>query len=354
MPALPLLKNPKSYVACTQDLHADADARDYWITLFEHHLDALATLPVGQRQFQHLDGYRAFAEDYLAGLDALRDAPQSWNELTVLALTQYRDQLLRQYGFNDPFHDLKQRENDRALAELPAVLHEIDQSNFETLPERMARGLFAGNLFDMGSHAAIAAFEKAGDGFAAACERVKSRPWPFDGLDDWCDRFLTGKYDKCLFFVDNAGPDILLGVLPFCRWLLESAVEVVLAANGTPSLNDITVDELHALLDRVGQIDATLRDHVRTRQLRVVESGCTSPLIDLRHLTDACCAEARDANLLVLEGMGRAVESNFHTAFAVDCLKIALVKDEMVARSIGVELFDPIFRFDADDEEGLE
>jgi len=56
----------------------------------------------------------------------------------------------------------------------------------------------------------------------------------------------------------------------------------------------------------------------------------------------------RDVN-----GMGRAVESNFHTAFTVDCLKVALVKDEMVARSIGVELFDPIFRFDADEEEGL-
>ncbi len=349
MPALPLLQNPESYVACTQDLHADAETRDYWIHLFEHHLDALATLPVGERQFQHLDGYRAFADDYLAGLAALRDAPQSWNELTVLALTQYRDRLLRQYGSNDPFHDLKQRENDRALTQLPAVLQEIDRTAVDALPERLARGLFAGNLFDMGSDAAIAAFEKAGDGFAAACARVKPRPWPFDGLDDWRDRLFTGKYDKCLFFVDNAGPDILLGVLPFCRWLLASDIEVVLAANDTPSLNDITVDELNALLERVAEIDPILRDRIRAGQLRLVDSGCTSPLIDLRYLTDACCTEARDADLLVLEGMGRAVESNFHTAFTVDCLKIALVKDEMVARSIGVELFDPIFRFDAVD-----
>jgi len=349
MPALPLLKNPESYVACTQDLHADANDRAYWLDLFEQHLDSLATLPIGGRQFQDLDGYRAFADDYLNGLADLRAAPQSWNELTVLALTQYRDRLLRQCGFDDPFQDLKQRENERALAELPAVLHAIDDTEFDALPELLARGLFAGNLFDMGSHAAIAAFERAGDGFAAACDRVKARPWPFDGLDEWCDRLLTGKYDNCLFFVDNAGPDILLGVLPFCRWLLASDVEVVLAANGTPSLNDITVDELHALLERVASIDPALRDHLRAGRLRVVDSGCAAPLIDLRHLTDACCAAARDANLLILEGMGRAVESNFHTAFTVDCLKIALVKDEMVARSIGVELFDPIFRFDAVD-----
>lgn len=345
MPALPLLKNPDTYRPCTQDLLIDADARAYWLNLFERHLESLATLQVGGQQLYQLEHYAAFAKDYLDGLAALRANPRRWNDITVLALTQYRDRILRKYGFMDPFLDLKQAENDRALAELPGVLMALDDADASALPELLARGLFAGNLFDMGSDAAIRAFEKATDGFAAARARVKPRPWAFDDIDQWMARYRSKRHDKALFFVDNAGPDITLGVLPFCRWLLSQDTDVVLAANGIPSLNDITVDELRDLLARVAEIDPSLNAHLRASRLRVVDSGCASPLIDLRHLTAACCAEAADTDLLILEGMGRAIESNFHAEFSVDCLKIALIKDEMVARSIGVALFDPIFRF---------
>jgi uncharacterized protein with ATP-grasp and redox domains len=61
---------------------------------------------------------------------------------------------------DDIFEDVKMSENDKALALLPEVLASIAQ-----LPDQRARlarallGVFAGNIFDLGSAATIARFE---------------------------------------------------------------------------------------------------------------------------------------------------------------------------------------------------
>jgi hypothetical protein len=47
-----------------------------------------------------------------------------------------------------------------------------------------------------------------------------------------------------MMFVDNAGADIVLGMLPFARELLRAGCEVVLVANAQPAINDITLPEL--------------------------------------------------------------------------------------------------------------
>ena len=51
-------------------------------------------------------------------------------------------------------------------------------------------------------------------------------------------------------------------------------------------------------------------------------------------------------DLIVLEGMGRALESNFDARFTCDTLKIAMIKDEGVASALDGELFDLICRFE--------
>jgi hypothetical protein len=48
-----------------------------------------------------------------------------------------------------------------------------------------------------------------------------------DGLDEWLDR-LKGPPHKCAaIFVDNSGIDIVLGVLPFARELLQRGTKVL-------------------------------------------------------------------------------------------------------------------------------
>lgn len=349
MPTLPLLADPATYRPCIQNLLTDGDTvRDYWLTLFKHHVETLAKLTVRGQLLCDSAEWPAFHADYLAGLAALRTQPDLRGRLTVLELTKYRDEKLHSHGYFDPFLDLKTRENSLALRQLPALLSELDGARREQQCEILARGLFAGNLFDMGSKAVVSEFEAGTFDFLAARGRVRPRPWPVDHLDAW-QKAISHRlpaYRHCLFFVDNAGPDIVLGVIPLVRDLLRRGMRVTLAANSAPALNDITATELLSLLQCIREMDAALDDAIRTGRLVVVPSGCMSPLIDLAELTLECCAAARDCDLLVLEGMGRAIESNYDARFTVDTLKIALIKDRMVADILGVTLFDPIWKFE--------
>jgi hypothetical protein len=51
-------------------------------------------------------------------------------------------------------------------------------------------------------------------------------------------------FRRVMVFVDNAGADIVLGMLPFVREMLRLGCEVVMVANSLPAINDITAAEL--------------------------------------------------------------------------------------------------------------
>jgi hypothetical protein len=48
---------------------------------------------------------------------------------------------------------------------------------------------------------------------------------------------------------------------------------------------------------------------------------------------------------VILEGMGRGVESNLDAVFSCESLNIAMIKDEAVARRHGGKLYDVVCRF---------
>jgi type II pantothenate kinase len=149
-----------------------------------------------------------------------------------------------------------------------------------------------------------------------------------------------------LFFVDNAGADIVLGVLPVAREMARAGIRVVLSPNTAPALNDITLVELDPLLNQLAVTDAVLESMIADGRLRTVESGGDTPLIDMSRVSDACNAIAAESDLIVLEGMGRGVESNWTEPFTCDVWRIALLKDHTVADWVGARLFDGICRFD--------
>ncbi len=77
----------------------------------------------------------------------------------------------------------------------------------------------------------------------------------------------------------------------------------------------------------------------------VVSTGNDLPLIDLSDVTDELNAAAAGAELVLLEGMGRAIESNFDAAFTCDCLRLALLKDPLVAQRPGGEVYDCVCKY---------
>ena len=134
-------------------------------------------------------------------------------------------------------------------------------------------------------------------------------------------------------------------IVPFVRELAGRGTRIVLAANEGPALNDITIAETRALLAQLGRIDDQLGGQLADGQIRAVSSGGRIPMIDLADVPDELNEAARGADLVILEGMGRAVESNYDAELVVDTLRLALLKDEEVAARIGGRLYDCVCKY---------
>ena len=53
-----------------------------------------------------------------------------------------------------------------------------------------------------------------------------------------------------------------------------------------------------------------------------------------------------EADLVVLEGMGRAIHTNYTAAFSCEALKIAVLKNDWLAARLGGKMFDVIFKYE--------
>ncbi len=348
----PLIADPQRYVASTWNLRHEPALRAYWVALFRRHFPTLAREAVleaggGDAIEAKVD---AATREFFAYLDAAADNADDRDELTILEICKVREEVLRRQGIADPYRIAKQRENDKALAVLPRLLQELDQLDRTERTIAITQGIFAGNIFDLGATDTERLFREAkGVDFHHVRQQLKPRPWLIDDFDTWAAHFNREPGYRCaLLFVDNAGSDVVLGMIPFARELLLRGSMVILTANSKPSLNDVTYDELLVLMDRVAAIDPTLRDALVDGRLKLTPSGNWLPLIDLRCVSKelADLVRAHPVDLLVLEGMGRAVESNLHASFTCDTLKIAMIKDEGVADSLGGTLYDLVLRFE--------
>ncbi len=346
MARLRQLAEGDTYRACDWDLQRDAAGRAYWLAHFRQHLEVLVahiSEEYPDVMPQQIEDFRAH---YLATMRSLDAAPKRYSHIDVLLIDELRHDLLTRYGFEDPFRGIKLRENAAALTALPRVLAELDSASPEATLEPLATGLLAGNLFDLGAPATTALYRKRGLDFWQMRAALPARPWFIDDLDRWQRRWLEGEpYRHVLLFADNAGPDICLGCLPLARRMLLAGARVTLAANTAPALNDVTAPELTDLAARVSPMDNTLARALADDRLVIVASGGRAPLIDLTRLSPDCVERAADADLILLHGMGRAIESNFQARFSCDALWVAVLKDEAVAARIGGRLFDCIFRF---------
>ena len=49
--------------------------------------------------------------------------------------------------------------------------------------------------------------------------------------------------------------------------------------------------------------------------------------------------KSQGVDLLVLEGMGRAIHTNLYTKFKCECLKVAVLKNKWLAQHLGGQLW---------------
>ncbi len=339
MAVLPLLADPSSYRACDTDLLIDAQARRYWLDLFDSHfaVQLSAAGAIGVSEHERAEAATAFTSE----IRQLRERPDRFGRLDILLLDELRQRILDERGIRDEFRLLKARENDAAFVELPRWIERIDANPDEQRLPLIAHGMLAGNLFDMGVKETAGRFSQSTVPFSEALGRVPQRPWLIDDLDaaiQWWSKARSQR-SKAVIFADNAGGDVVLGVLPLAREFLRHGWEVVLTANSLPSLNDVTHLELLGHVERAARIDSIWA----SPDLQLVESGNAAPLIDLTRISEELAHAAHGAALLILVGMGRGVESNYSAVFTCRAWHIAMLKDPQVAKSVGGRVYDAVF-----------
>jgi damage-control phosphatase, subfamily II, stand-alone protein len=349
MAVLCQLADPAGYRAFDWEAVQDDEDRRYWLDLF-------AGFPANMEEHIRDDGlmgqdfeerWARFRAEYDLEMRQIRAESNRTRMQSTIALAEYRQATLERHGWPDPYLKVKQRENDLAASMYPEVVRRIDQAPLRERWELLFRGLFAGNMFDLGCPETIEMYNRGDVDFATILSRISHRPWFIDHADALRERLMSpATWKQALFFVDNAGTDVVLGVVPAVREMARGGIRVVMAANSGPALNDITIDELNPLLDWLCSRDPVLGDLRDRRMIATVASGNRSPLIDLSRISDECDAIAAESDLIVLEGMGRGVESNWRQRFLCDVWRVALLKDHTVVKWVGAKLFDPICRFD--------
>ncbi|XP_009600891.1 pantothenate kinase 2 [Nicotiana tabacum] len=372
----PLLADPRTYEPNTIDL-SDHGELEYWFTVLSEHLSDLVDKAVASEGGTD-DAKRrgdAFARAFSAHLARLMEEPAAYGKLGLANLLELREECLREFHFFDAYRTIKQRENEASLAVLPDLLLELDSMTEDMRLLTLIEGVLAANIFDWGSRACVDLYHKGTIIEIYRMSRKKmQRPWRVDDFDAFKERMLgSGErkpqpHKRALLFVDNSGADIVLGMLPLARELLRRGTEVVLVANSLPALNDVTAMELpdivaeaakHCdilrgaaeagglLVDAMSNIQDGYKEDTPSVPLMVVENGCGSPCIDLRQVSSELAAAAKDADLVILEGMGRSLHTNYNAKFKCDALKLAMVKNQRLAQKlVKGNIYDCVCRYE--------
>ncbi|KAK4735288.1 hypothetical protein R3W88_009549 [Solanum pinnatisectum] len=372
----PLLADPKTYEPNTIDL-SDHGELEYWFTVLSEHLSDLVDKAVASEGGTD-DAKRrgdAFARAFSAHLARLMEEPAAYGKLGLANLLELREECLREFHFFDAYRTIKQRENEASLAVLPDLLMELDSLTEDMRLLTLIEGVLAANIFDWGSRACVDLYHKGTIIEIYRMSRKKmQRPWRVDNFDAFKERMLGSgdrkpqPHKRALLFVDNSGADIVLGMLPLARELLRRGTEVVLVANSLPALNDVTAMELpdivaeaakHCdilrgaaeagglLVDAMSNIQDGYKENTPSVPLMVVENGCGSPCIDLRQVSSELAAAAKDADLVILEGMGRSLHTNYNAKFKCDALKLAMVKNQrLAAKLVKGNIYDCVCRYE--------
>ncbi|XP_044266882.1 4'-phosphopantetheine phosphatase [Tribolium madens] len=346
----PLLKDPKSYNPDTIDLINDIKERKYWLPCLENMVKKF----VAKASSLNPDNPNAtenaeicFQKFHDLVIKALEE-PSVLAPLSIRTLLEFNEDNLRSNSFKDAWYKQKETETKAALKEFKERLDFIDSiADFESKWLEIVTGVLAGNVFDWGSTIVADILETSTNfGLSQAMSTIEKRPWFKDNLDNWIERIKKEPYKEAVVFVDNAGVDFVLGILPLIREFLKQNTKVIVTANTAPALNDVTWHELKLYSQEAASQCPILEQSLRTGQLVTVENGQKGPCLDLSTLSPELCRLMSGADLIILEGMGRAVHTNLYAKFNVDSVKLAVLKNDWLAKGLGAQQFSVIFNYE--------
>ena len=360
------------------DMHAsDVTIRAAWVVLLRsqhasHRANAKRTKDMFHEEDESfLDRYHEWEakyDDFLSRVES-----DSYQGGTLLNVVSEKEKLLREYGLPDLFRAVKAAENALCSDVLFQSLRD-DVDNSEDSLKASIEIALAGNLFDAGAAQAVQnvvggtafkgdsnkfAFKNSEDlqfAFEASRRRVRNSEWLCDDLD----KLRANEYDRVCVFCDNAGADVL-GMTLLARELAKrtKGAKVALIANELAALNDVTINELEEFYEACEQHDRNcLQKYRENGKIVLLSSGQSSTLLNLnttgKDVNDwVKCEDTVSRSdmeggklrwLVVLDGMGRSLESNWecgkYVQPHVDVLNLAMVKSEINANRLGANVYD--------------
>jgi uncharacterized protein with ATP-grasp and redox domains len=339
------LISPNDYLPGLWDMVADIGARAYWLPALKknsrHMLDSFiekASPKMKPKCDDAHDQFCAFLDDFAKKLDP--DGPRTVNELV-----HRRQEIFTACGIPDPYKDLKSADNARALE----MLRECKETVPPDIPDSkrlrwIVSLVMAGNLLDMGSAEARRLHKEAKVTVLERTAEVAGKKWFRDDLKDFEAKIEAGPQGNgvIVICIDNAGAEIVLGVTTFVKHLASKGYLPTIAANEVPALNDMTAAETLPLLDTIAETDYELKYLLNEGTLNVISSGSVTSGLNMLRVSPEFDKLAADAELLILFGQGRAVETNWSTQLSIPCARVATVKDPSVAGAVGCQVFDPL------------
>lgn len=268
---------------------------------------------------------------------------------TVHHITIFRENLLQNHGLEDPYREEKLQATKKALSLYPRIIRKLDGiADFKNKMKECCYRVFGGNTVDLGSVEISRQLSRKSLQYSDIMKRVRRKKWFLDHFDVWMEKLSNTAHtgSPILFFVDNAGHDFVCGCIPMARTLAETGFTVLLITNETPSLNDVTFEEALVIFNRLQTLDTTLRSMKDRTRIRIISNGNRVPGIDFRYVGGLVNMDSRKSAMMILEGQGRAIETNWKTRFGIDCVRISTVKERTVADAIDASPLDLILRFD--------
>jgi type II pantothenate kinase len=338
-----LLSDPRSYATHDLNLVGNQQLRARWLDVFEKQFEEIlsqAAFTYGRMSARSVSSAR---EQFSKTIASLRQDDAA--KLTLNDLFLAREKCLHDNGLKDPFGQLKTKENLSWTEVYPKVVRHHRMLHGDERWQSLIGGIFAAGLFDPFSKEMSELSDKRE--FFVELKDAPPRPWLIDNFDTF-KQDLQGappaKWTKAIFFVDNAGSDFVVGVMPLAREFALAGVKVVFAANETPAMGTITADEAATLIEQLAIVDDDLAALIQGEMFEVVSTGAQGPLLDLANVSDELNNSASDTDLLIFEGMGKAVV-NISAEFSVDTLKVAILKDDHFASLAGGQFCDCVFQY---------
>uniref|UniRef100_A0AAG5DXS3 4'-phosphopantetheine phosphatase n=1 Tax=Anopheles atroparvus TaxID=41427 RepID=A0AAG5DXS3_ANOAO len=349
----PVLASADTYHPDTLDLYQDLEAKHYWFGCFSDMVFKFERKAVDSQPQDTGAKARAqnFREDCIEEFNKLKNGESGTDTLGIRNLLEVMESSLKRHGFYDPWKEQKSIENKASVCLLKQRLIQLDTISCDREKWiEVIRGVLAGNMFDWGAQAVTKILESNnGFGLQQALDRIQKRPWLIDDLDLWLKRIENVPHRCATIFTDNAGIDFVLGIVPLVRELLKRNTKVLLCATVNPAINDITYSELiTTIVACCEQCDILHKAYHVDHRLLLFGNDQVGPCLDFRMLSMGLC-EAIDRNsvdLLIIVGMARALHTNLYAKFTCEALKLAVVKNEWLAKRLGGETFSVVCKYE--------